>query len=141
MAEPKYRVATRQAIDELAKELDLPNEPWMQDWPVEVVDPRDIDKYIAHYKVTLDDDKRYLLMEAIIQATNGQEQVSDFLKYWDTIKDLLRENFVTHEYSIYEWSCFEETDIKYCWTITPYLRQLWSDHTANHRGDDRTTNR
>jgi len=141
MTEPKYRVATRHAIDQLAKELDLPNEPWMQDWPFEVTNPNDIEKYIAHYKITLDDDKKFVLMEAIIQATNDQEKTSDFQKYWMIIKPILIENFSTHEYSIYDWSCFEETEIQYCWTITPHLRQLWIDQNTNNRGDNRTTNR
>ena len=44
--EPTFRCGTRKAIDELAEELNLPNEKWMQDWPYEVVNASDIEKYI-----------------------------------------------------------------------------------------------
>lgn len=128
-------MATRQAIDELAQELDLPNEPWMQDWPFEVANPHDIDRYIAHYKTTLDDDKRFLLMEAIIQATTEQENEADFIRYWQIIKPILTENILTHEYSIYDWCCFEETDLQYCWKITTDMRELWNYHVSTHNED------
>jgi hypothetical protein len=39
--EPTFRCGTRKAIDELAEELNLPNEKWMQDWPIEVMVPSD----------------------------------------------------------------------------------------------------
>lgn len=125
MLEPEYRGATRKAIDELAHELNLPNESWMQDWPFEVVNPDDIEKYIDHYKTISDSDKQFLLMEAIIQATTEQKQMADFEKYWEIVKTLLTENFSIHEYSVFNWSCFEEDDISICWRITPNMRLLW----------------
>jgi hypothetical protein len=134
MIEPKPRYGTAKAIDELAKELNLPHEQWMQDWPFEVANPDDIEKYIAHYKLIFDEDKKFLLMEAIIQATTDQRQMTDFEKYWDVIKPLLTENFSIHEYSIFYWSCFETDDLTDCWTISPNMRKLWND---NH---ERTTN-
>jgi hypothetical protein len=130
MTEPKYRAVTKNTIVELADELQMPYDDTMQDWPFEVVKPTDIDKYISHYRLTTDEDKKILLMEAIIQATNDQESFADFHKYWDLIKPLLTSNFLTHEYSIYDWASFDEPDLKYCWTITPNMRDLW----AKHRG-------
>jgi hypothetical protein len=58
MLEPKPRYGTKKAIDELSKELNLHNEEWMQDWPFEVVNPNDIEKYISHYKLIIDKDKK-----------------------------------------------------------------------------------
>jgi hypothetical protein len=127
MIEPKPRYGTAKAIDELSKELNLLHERWMQDWPFEVVNPDDIEKYIAHYRVTVDEDKKFLLMEAIIQATTEQRRQTDFEKYWNIIKPLLIDNFSTHEYSVFDWSCFETDDLTECWTITPNMRQLWHD--------------
>jgi hypothetical protein len=66
-------------------------------------------------------------MEAIIQATIEQHKSNDFEKYWNIIKPILIENFSIHEYSIFDWACFENDDILECWTITPNMRQLWSD--------------
>jgi hypothetical protein len=131
--EPNFRCGTRKAIDELSIELGLKHEEWMQDWPWEVADPNDIDKYIYHYKVTHDEDKKFLIMEAIIQATT--DQADKFEHYWSIVKQLIITNFNIHEYSVYYWSCFESDDIHECWTITPSMRQLWSEY------GEKTTNR
>jgi hypothetical protein len=69
---PKARYGTRKAIDELAKELNLPNEEWMQDWPIEVIKPSDIETYIEHYEKLTDEDKKFVLMEGILEANENQ---------------------------------------------------------------------
>jgi hypothetical protein len=127
MIERKPRYGTRKAIEALAKELNLPHEQWMQDWPFEVINPSDIEKYIAHYALTFDEDKKFLLMEGIIQATTEQKHIVDFEKFWDIIKILLIDNFSIHEYSVFDWCCFETDDLSECWRITPNMRQLWHD--------------
>ena len=111
---------------ELADELQIPFDDTMQDWPFEVVNSEDIDKYISHYKSITDEDKKFLLMEAIIQATTDQKTTEDFHKYWNLIKPFLISNFLLHEYSIYDWASFDEPDIKYCWTISKNMRDLWT---------------
>jgi hypothetical protein len=125
--EPNFRCGTRKAIDELAEELNLPNEMWMQDWPYEVVIPDDIEKYIDHYLKLTDDDKKFVLMEGIIQATEDQETEVQFLKYWNRINSLLENDFCIHEYSVYYWSCFDNENIDDCWRISPYMRQFWME--------------
>ena len=127
MKEPKPRYVTSKAIEELSKELNLRYEQWMQDWPYEVVAVGDIEKYIAHYKTTVDEDKKFVLMMAIIHATTGQRQETDFEKYWNIIKPLLIDDYSIHEYSIFYWSTFEIDDLTDCWIITPKMRQLWHD--------------
>ena len=127
MIEPKPRYGTKKAIEELAKELNLQHEESMQDWPYEVANPDDIEKYIAHYQLTSDEDKKFLLMEVILQATNDQNQRTDVEKYWNEIKQLLIDDFLIHEYSVFYWSCFKDKNLDNCWTITPYMRQLWAD--------------
>ncbi len=126
--EPTFRCGTRKAIEELAEELNLPYEKWMQDWPYEVVIASDIDKYIGHYETLLDDDKKFVLMEGIIQATEDQKTEELFLKYWEKINIILKKDFSIHEFTIHYWSCFDIENIKDCWKLTPLMRQLWSDY-------------
>lgn len=54
---PAFRCGTKKAIDELAEELNLPIEEWMQEWPIEAIVPSDIGIYIDHYGKLTDDDK------------------------------------------------------------------------------------
>ena len=44
----------------------------MQEWPIEVTNPSDIDRYIDHYTTLTDDDKKFVLMEEIIDAAENQ---------------------------------------------------------------------
>jgi len=126
MKEPKFRFGTRQAIDSLALELSLPNEKGMQDWSYEVAKYEDIQKYINHYESLNDEDKKFVLMEIIIQSTEEQLNNENFIKYLDKIKPLLMNDFDIHEYTIYYWSCFDKKNIDDCWRITPFIRQLWN---------------
>ena len=111
---------------ELAEELNLPYEEWMQDYPREVINHCEIDKYIDHYITLIDEDKKFVLMEGIIQATEEQETEELFTEYWHKIKPLLEKDFAVHEYTIYYWSCLDDEDID-CWKITPLIRQLWNE--------------
>ena len=125
MKEPQHRVGTGKAIQELVVELNLPYSSTMQDWPYEIADADEIDNYINHYRATTDFDKKFVLMEMIIQATNDQDDTVTFNKYWHVIKSILEEDFAIHEYTIYYWSCFEIENIENCWEITPNMRALW----------------
>lgn len=126
--EPTFRGGTRKAIDELAEELDLPNEKWMQDWPVEVMVPSDFDKYIDHYEKLKDEDKKFVLMEGILDLTEYQTTEELFMKNWNRVKPFLEKDFTIHEYTIYHWACFDIENIEDCWKITPLMRQIWSDN-------------
>ena len=121
--EPKLRYATEKAINELASELGLPENT--QDWEWIVGKSENIEKYINHYNILTDDDKKFILMEVIIQAATDLSDDVSFIKFWNIIKQLLKENFTTHEYSIFYWCCFDTENINDCWQITPYVRQLW----------------
>jgi hypothetical protein len=126
--EPNFRCGTRKAIDELAKELNLPNNEWMQDWPFEVIVPADIQKYIEHYQNLSDEDKKFVLMEGIIQATEEQPTEELFTKYWNIIKLILENDFHIHEYTLHDWACFDSKNLDECWRIAPLLRQFWTDN-------------
>lgn len=128
--EPIFRCATRKAIDELAQELNLPNEEWMQDWPIEVTNPSDIDRYLDHYKTLTDDDKKFVLMEGIIDAMEYQPTEALFIKKCDKVKSLLEKDFQIHAYTIYYWACFDIENVEEWWKITPTMRKIWQD---NHK--------
>ena len=130
--EPKIRYETRKAIDELAKDLNLPNEPWMQDWPYEVVNRDNIEKYLKYYNTTEDEDKKFILMEMLIQSTEEQPNEEKFLYYWNIIKYLIEDDFFIHEYTVWYWCLLEEIyeghyedHMEDAWNITPFLRELW----------------
>lgn len=126
MNKPAFRCPTRKAIDELAKELQLKNDPGMQDWEWEVANPDDIEKYIFHYKSLNDSDKKFTLMEIMIQAVEDQGFESDFTKYWNIIEVFLRGNFSIHQHSIFYWSTFDNEDLNECWKVTPLMRNVWA---------------
>ncbi len=125
---PKFRFGTKKAIESLAHDLNMPYDQNMQDWSYEVADPKDIEKYIEHYRLISDEDEKFVLMEIIIQATNDQVEGSDSLKYWDITKGLLTDDFKIHEYTIFYWSCFDSEDTENTWTITPKMRDVWNDY-------------
>lgn len=125
---PAFRCGTKKAIDELAEELSLPNDEWMQDWPYEVVIPSDIEKYISHYNGLTDDDKKFVLTEGIIQSIEDQASDELFNQYWNIVRPILNAGFKIHEYTIYYWSCFDNENIEDCWNITQPMRQLWEEH-------------
>lgn len=127
--EPTFRCGTKKAIDELSEELNIPHDSFMQDWSYTEGNPNDIEKYISHYHLTKDDDKKFVLMEFIIQATEDQRTEELFLKYWEKIKPILKSDFKLHEYTIHYWACFDNENIDDCWRITPFMRQIWIDNT------------
>lgn len=125
--EPTFRCGTRKAIDELAEELNLLNKLTMQDWSYEVANPNDIDKYIFHYDLTTDEDKKFVLMEIIIQATEEQNTDELFQKYCEIIKPILETDFKLHEFTIHHWACFDNENLDDCWEITTLMRKIWLD--------------
>lgn len=128
--EPAFRCGTKKAIDELAEELNLPNEIWMQDWPIEVIIPDDIQIYIDHYYKLTDDDKKFILMEGILDATECQPTEELFLKYWNRVIQILDKDFAIHEYTIYTYSCLDIETIEDCYRLTPGIRDIWTTKTT-----------
>lgn len=127
MEEPKFRCGTKEAMKSLAQELKLPYEDYTQDWSYEVANPEDIEEYVKHYKLTCDEDKKFVLMEIIIQAINDQADEENFIKYWDSVEEILKEDFAIHEYTIFYWSCFDIEKIDDAFTITANIREVWNN--------------
>lgn len=129
MEEPKFRCVTLRAIEELTKDLNFEVKDDLQDWEFLIGDYKDIEKYIQHYERETNTDKKFALMEIIIQTLTDQKD-EDVKMYWNTIQFLLKENFKIHEYSIFYWSCFENENLDNCWQVTPFMRSLWKERTV-----------
>lgn len=126
MKEPKFRSVTKKAIDELTKDLNFDVKDDLQDWEWLIGNHKDIEKYIQHYSEENDNDKRFALMEIIIQATEDQDVESEFLKYSKIISKILNDNFALHEYSIFYWSNFDNENLEDCWKISKLMREIFS---------------
>lgn len=124
--EPKFRCGNRKAIKELVSKYDYPYTDSMQDWPYEIAESKKIENYFQHYEEQVDDDKKFSLMEMLIQALTDIEDQNEFDKNWSCLRLKIIEDFDIHEYTIFYWSCFEEK-LSDCWKVTSYMRKLWKE--------------
>jgi uncharacterized protein YktB (UPF0637 family) len=129
--EPTFRCGTRKAVDELAEELNLPNNLAMQDWSYEVANPNDFYKYISHYYLTKDDDKKFVLIEMILQAIVDQSDEQQLLICWEKVKPILTDDFKIHEFTIHYWKDLTDDNFENYKTLGPLLKQLWKTKTSD----------
>jgi hypothetical protein len=122
---PNFRCGTKRAIEELALELNLPYDSTMQDWSYEVSNPNDLYKYISHYSTINDDDKKFVLMEMILQALNDQFNEQQLLSGWEMVKPILVSDFNVHEYTISHWKDLIEENFDNCKVLSQLLKELW----------------
>lgn len=133
--EPKFRCGTAKAIYSVVIKFNLPHEEWMQDFPIEISDAEKIEDYFGFYDQVTDDDEKFVLMELLIQATTEQPTSWDLYHSWLELKQRLIQDFLIHEYTVYYWCCFDNKDIEECWSITPYMRELWYQQKYSNRRD------
>lgn len=124
--EPTFRCGTKKAIDELVAQYNYPYADWMQDWPYEIADSKEIKNYFLHYEEQTDEDKKFILMEMLIQALTHIENKREFDENWLRLKPIIIKDFKIHEYTIFYWSCFGE-HLSNCWNVTPFMRGLWKE--------------
>jgi hypothetical protein len=124
ISEPKERYETRKACDELEKDLNISHCPSSQDFAYENATADDIEKYLELYNKTKDDDKKFVLMQMLIQSTEDQESDEKFFHYLNLIQGLIEKDFAIHEYTIWYW-CLYDDHIEDAWRITPFMRDLW----------------
>lgn len=124
--EPNFRCGTKKAIEELVAQYNYPYADWMQDWPYEIADPNEIENYFRHYDEQIDEDKKFSLMEMLIQALTDIENEADFNTNWKLLKEKIIKDFKIHEYTIFYWCCFGES-LSDCWKISPKMRELWNE--------------
>ncbi|WP_075341125.1 hypothetical protein [Tenacibaculum agarivorans] len=128
--EPEFRCGTKKAIESLVNEYNYPYENWMLDWPYEIANPEKIQSYFTHYNEQDDEDKKFSLIQMLIQALTDIDNEKEFKKNWQQLKLLIIKDFKIHEYTIFYWCCFGEK-LSDCWKITPYMRKVWSKIKTN----------
>ena len=105
--EPEFRCVTKKALDELAIELNLrekiPSWDAVAGYSYTPQNSKDVQEYLDYYYKLEDDDKKFVLIEMILDAIVEQTQKSDFYKYWDQVKLLLIQDYVIREYINYYW--------------------------------------
>ena len=125
VTKPKFRCGTEEAIKELVAQYDYPYADWMQDWPYEIADPSEIENYFKHYDEQTDEDKKFSLMEMLIQALTDIDDEEEFDRNWKLLFPRIAKDFEIHEYTIFYWSCFGK-ELSDCWKVTPYMRDVWN---------------
>ncbi len=124
MKEPKFRFVPKLVIEELVSKYNFEYSDWMQDWPYEIANSKEINHYFKYYEDEINEDKKFGLMQMLIQALNDIEDDNDFNRKWILLNEKIIKDFKIHEYTIYYWSCFGLNLID-CWKITPNMRELW----------------
>ncbi|MGE0403382.1 MAG: hypothetical protein AB7T06_42130 [Kofleriaceae bacterium] len=98
--------ATRTRIAALAN---VPEDEWMQDWPLEVADPSRLDEFIDLLKNAESDDDRFALMELVLYSLD----VADPAKQrdtWPLIETMLEREPGLYAREILYWSLGDEND-------------------------------
>ena len=117
------RYPTKKSIEFLSKYLNLPTDPFMQDWEYEVADPHKINEFMAAYHSDkLNDNDKFLLMELILQSIEDSTNFHQTLA-WENVLNSLENNIPLHATSICYWAC-GNSPLEDCWKITPYIRKI-----------------
>ena len=128
MDEPPFRFSTKKALDELAIELNLrekiPHWDSMAGLSYTPGNPEDIQEYLAYYAQLKDDDKKFTLMEMILDAIAQQSNARDFMKYWRKVKPILIKDYVIHEFTIHYWKDMTTQNFERSGIMTPLVRDL-----------------
>ncbi len=128
MDNPPFRFSTKKALDELATELNLrekiPHWDSMAGLSYTPGNPADIQEYLDHYAQLKDDDKKFTLMEMILDAIAQQSNERDFMKYWQKVKPILIKDYVIHEFTIHYWKDMTTQNFERSETMTPLIRDL-----------------
>jgi len=104
---PAFRFSTKAALDELAIQLKLkdkiPNWDSIAGSSYTPGNPEDIQQYIDYYPQLLDDDKKFTLMEMILDVVADQPNETEFFYYWTKVEPILIKNYTLHEYTVHYW--------------------------------------
>jgi len=125
MIEPAYRFSQPCAMQEVAKDLGLIYNSKMQDWTYEISNPESVEIYIDYYFQLSNDDKKFVLMEMIIQSVNDQPDLERLERYWLKIEKLLKKDFGLHEHTVYYWAQKHDVDDR---PISSYMCKLWNEN-------------
>lgn len=134
MDEPQFRCSTKKALDELEIELNLKekNPYWesMAGKSYTPGNPNDIQEYLDYYIQLKDDDKKFTLMEMILDSLADQQNEANFLKYWQKAKPILIKDYLIHEFTIHYWKQMTE-EFEMSKIMTPLIQRLISELKAD----------
>lgn len=95
----RYGHPARQRLDEM---LSLGSQPWMQDWPLEVARPEQIDRYIEVYETAEDDDLRHDAMWLVLEAVHAGTPAQGPIPRWDWLASRIPERFPLHAHAAFQ---------------------------------------
>lgn len=128
--EPPFRFSTKTALDELAVELNLRDRiPFWDAVAGHSYTPsnkEDVQQYIDYYSFLKDDDKRFTLMEMILDALAHQPSKNVFTEYWDKVQPILIRDYSIHQYTIHYWKQMTDDEFKLSNIMTPIILNLIS---------------
>jgi len=134
MDEPQFRCSTRKALNELEVELNLKekNPHWgaMAGHSYTPGNPNDIQEYLDHYMRLIDDDKKFTLMEMILDSLANQSTEANFFKFWQRAKSILIKDYSIHEFTIHYWKQMTE-EFERSNVMTPLIQNLISEMNAD----------
>ena len=130
MQEPPFRCSTKKALDELESELNLKekNPYWesMAGHSYTPGNPDDIHEYLDYYEQLKDDDKKFTLMEMILDSLAEQPNETEFTRYWQKVESKLIKDYLIHEFTVYYWKDMEKDNFKRSDIMTSKIRKLIS---------------
>lgn len=123
------RYSVRESINKLSERFSLPAHPYMQDWEVEVSDPRRVIEFVDAYSDDdLDDDNRFALMALIVASLDeALLEHLDITDPWSRVEELLRRNARLHASTMSYWSCADDPDPEHQFQLTPFVRRVWRE--------------
>jgi hypothetical protein len=125
---PRY--ATGEAEDRLSTLLNLRQDPYMQDWDLEVSDPDRLAEFCTVYETSeFDASTKFTLMGLIVASLDGWLQLPDTGE-WDVsqqVERLLRRDFLLHLHTLNRWRLGDEPDPENVFRATPVIRHIWQE--------------
>ena len=130
---PPPRSETRAAVDNIDRLLNLGggDEKPSQDWDLTIADPTRLAEFCDLYESgSLNDETKFALMMLIVSslddALHGNSTGPD-TSIEARIERLLRQDFVLHLHTIYNWALLDNADHDNVFPVTPLLRSIWAD--------------
>ena len=99
-AASRYGHPARSRLD---RDLGLPSEGWMQDWPLEVARWQDLDRYLEYYDAAGDDpDSDDVRHDAMWLALHAAEHRLEPAPRWEWFAERIRARFPLHAHAVFQ---------------------------------------
>lgn len=122
------RHPTQRARQKLNEVLNLPDEPWIQDWDIQLADPNRVEEFYLVYSQLNDDDERFMLMTLLVASCEELLENGNLdEKIMELVKSLLTDQFDLHKDTIEYWCEFEEDNPEHFFSITSMMRSIWQE--------------